>query len=205
MDRQIGAVLDALDRLALAERTLVIFTTDHGHFLGQHGLIAKAIHHYEDLLRLPFIVRWPGRTPAGAVSEAIQNLVDLSPTFLAAAGLDIPGIMTGVSQLDCWAGGEPARTCSVTENHHGTRGAGGASQADMPCFHMRTYVNRRYKITVYRRGEDGELFDLQADPGEINNLWHQPQAADLKRRLLHEFIQATLQCEPVRMPRIAGA
>jgi arylsulfatase A-like enzyme len=194
MDQQIGLVLDSLDRLRLADNTLVIFTTDHGHFLGQHGLIAKAIHHYEDLLRVPLIVRLPGRVPAGQVSNAIQNLVDFAPTFLAAAGLQPPGTMTGVNQLQTWCGGEPARTWSITENHHGTR-----------CFHMRSYVNQRYKITVYRDGDDGELFDLAEDGGEVHNLWHDPAAQELKKQLLHEFLQAILQAEPMRMPRIAGA
>ena len=194
MDQEIGRTLDCLDRLGLADNTLVVFTTDHGHYLGQHGLIAKAIHHYEDLLRLPFVVRYPGRVPPGQASQAIQNLVDLAPTFLTAAGLDVPGVMTGVNQLDTWCGGEPARTGSITENHHGTRH-----------FHMRTYVTARYKITVYRDGSDGELFDLQADPGEVRNLWHDPASKDLKAEMLHEFLQATLRAEPMRMPRIAGA
>jgi len=194
MDQQIGRILDKLDERGLAEDTLVVFSTDHGHFLGQHGLTAKAIHHYEDLLRLPFLVRWPGHTPAGRASDAIQNLVDLAPTFLTAAGMDVPGVMTGVNQLDAWRGGRPARRWSITENHHGTR-----------CFHMRTYVNERYKITVYRDGEDGELFDLVEDPAEVRNLWREPEAKDLKAELLHEFLQATLQGEPMRMPRIAGA
>jgi len=194
MDQQIGRTLDCLDRLGLAANTLVVFTTDHGHFLGQHGLIAKAIHHYEDLLRVPFIARYPGRAPAGQVSEAIQNLVDLSPTFLSAAGADVPLAMTGVNQLDTWCGGESARRWSVTENHHGTR-----------CFHMRTYVTQRYKITVYRDGDDGELFDLADDPAETRNLWHDPAAAELKARMMGEFLQAILQSEPMRMPRIAGA
>ena len=70
---------------------------------------------------------------------------------------------------------------------------------------MRSYVNQRYKITVYRDGEDGELFDLKEDPGERVNLWHDVAAMELKCRLLHEFMQATLECEPTRMPRIAGA
>ena len=194
MDQQIGRILDCLDRIGQAENTLVLFSTDHGHFLGQHGLIAKAIHHYEDVLRVPYIVRWPGRVASGQVSEAIQNLVDFAPTALTAAGLDVPLVMTGVNQLDTWCGGEPARRWSITENHHGTR-----------CFHMRTYVNQRYKITVYRDGEDGELFDLVEDPREVRNLWHDAGSAELKGRLLHEFLQATLQSEPMRMPRIAGA
>ncbi|MHC4982367.1 MAG: sulfatase-like hydrolase/transferase, partial [Planctomycetota bacterium] len=99
MDQQIGRIIEALGGQSIAEETLVVFTSDHGHFLGQHGLIAKAIHHYEDLLRVPYIVRWPGRVRVGKVSQAIQNLVDLAPTFLTAAGLEVPGIMTGLSQL----------------------------------------------------------------------------------------------------------
>jgi len=194
MDKEIGRILDALDRLGLAGNTIVVFSTDHGHFLGQHGLTAKAIHMYEDLLRIPFIVRYPPRVQAGQTSDAIQNLVDLTPTFLAVAGLDIPLAMTGVNQLDTWSGGQPARTWSITENHHGTQRC-----------HMRTYVNRRYKITVYRDGDDGELFDLVEDPGETNNLWNAPEAAALKSDMMHEFLQATLACEPMRMPRIAGA
>jgi arylsulfatase A-like enzyme len=194
MDQEIGRILDTLDRLGMAENTIVVFSTDHGHFIGQHGLTAKCIHHYEDLLRVPYIVRWPGKTPAGKSSDAIQNLVDLAPSFMAAAGLEIPGVMTGVNQLDCWQNLEPAREGTVIENHHGvTR------------FHMRTYVNARYKITVYREHDDGELFDLEADPGEVNNLWHNPEATALKCQMLHEFMQATLRDEPMRMPRIAGA
>ncbi|MFP4056527.1 MAG: sulfatase [Candidatus Brocadiia bacterium] len=194
LDDEVGAILDTLDRLDIARDTLVLFTTDHGHFLGQHGLVAKAIHHYEDLLRVPWIVRWPGRVPEGQVSEALQNHVDLSPTFLAAAGIPVPHHMTGLDQLPAWTGGPPARCCSITENHH-TR----------TNFHMHTYVDARYKITVYRKWDCGELFDLQEDPQEVNNLWDEPQAAELKCGLLHRFHQARMQGESLPMPRIAGA
>jgi len=194
MDQQIGRILEALDRLGVAERTLVVFTTDHGHFLGQHGLIAKGAFHYEDMIRIPFLVRWPGQVPAGRVSRRLQSLVDLAPTFLAAAGVEIPGVMTGVDQLPAWCADRACRDHAIVENRHTYKNV-----------HLRTYVNERYKITVYRQGEDGELFDLVEDPGEINNLWHEPQACELKRKLLMEFMQATLATEPTRMPRIAGA
>ena len=194
MDQQIGRILDSLEEKGLAENTLVVFSTDHGHFIGEHGLIAKAIHHYEDLLRVPFIVRWPGKVPAGVASDAIQNLVDLAPSFLAAAGLDVPGIMTGLDQTDSWAGSAEGRTWSITENHH-TR----------TNFHMKTYVNARYKITVYRKGTDGELFDLQEDPGEVNNLWHASESAELKAQLMEEFLKATFETEPMPMERIWSA
>jgi arylsulfatase A-like enzyme len=194
MDEHIGRILAELDRLGQADNTLVIFTTDHGHFLGGHGLTAKAIHMYEDLIRIPWIVRWPGHVHPERVADTLQNLVDLAPTFLAAAGIAIPGRMTGLNLLPDWCEGRPVRSWSVTENHHGRRR-----------FHMRTFVNARYKLTVYRGGSDGELFDLVADPGEIRNLWHDPSAREIKAKVMEEFLQATLEMEPERMPRIANA
>ena len=194
MDQQIGRILEALDRLGQAENTLVVFTTDHGHFLGQHGLIAKGAFHYEDMIRVPMLVRWPGRTPAGAVCGNIQSLVDYAPTFLAAAGLDVPGVMTGVDQLPSWTAGESCRDWAIVENRH-----------TFSRVHLRTYVDERYKITVYRGHDDGELFDLVEDPGEMKNLWHEAAAAELKARMMHRFMQATMVAEPTRMPRIWGA
>ena len=194
MDDHIGRILEALDRLGQTSNTLVVFTTDHGHFFGQHGLYAKAIHHYEDLLRVPMIVRWPGKAPAAAVSEDLQNLVDLAPSFLAAARAEIPFHMTGKDATANWCGGPPARAYSITENHHGYRTA-----------FLHTYVDKRYKITVYRAWDDGELFDLQEDPQELRNLWNDPASQLLKRDLLLKFHQARMDSEQMRMPRIAGA
>jgi arylsulfatase A-like enzyme len=194
MDQQIGRILEALDRTGQAQNTLVVFSTDHGHFLGQHGLVAKGPFHYEDMIRIPFIVRWPGKTPTGQVSQAIQNLVDLPQSFLAAAGLEEPAEMAGVNQTETWTGAGEARNWSITENRHTFKNV-----------HLRTYVNQRYKITVYRSLDEGELFDLQEDPRELNNLWSDPSAVELKASLLKEFLQATMSCEPAPMPRIAGA
>ncbi|MEM6429462.1 MAG: sulfatase-like hydrolase/transferase [Deinococcota bacterium] len=195
MDQQIGRILDKLDALGLADNTIVIFSTDHGHFIGQHGLIAKGPFHYEDMLKLPFIVRWPGQVPAGQTSDALQSLVDLAPTFMQASGQSVPGEMQGVSQLEVWHGKRPqARDHIICENRH---------NPVMP--HLRTYVDERYKLTVYREESFGELFDLQDDPHELNNLWDVPRCQGVKLELLHKFVQSTLQTEPTRMPRISGA
>lgn len=195
MDYHIGRILDKLDALGVAEDTLVVFTTDHGHFIGQHGLTAKGPFHYEDLIRLPFIVRWPGRVPAGVVNPALQSLIDLAPSFLSAAGLPVPGFMQGLDQVLAWRGeANGARTHIICENRH---------NPVRP--HLRTLVGERYKLTVYREGDDGELFDLETDPGELNNLWYDKEVQALKGKLLLEFLQATLEAEPTRMPRIANA
>ncbi|MCC9076374.1 sulfatase-like hydrolase/transferase [Litorilinea aerophila] len=195
IDQEIGRILEYLDQSGLAENTLVVFTTDHGHFLGQHGLIAKGAFHYEDLLRVPMIVRQPGQIPAGQVSDAIQSLVDFPQTFLAAAGIEAPGFMQGVNQLPVWQGKQAtARDHALVENRH-----------NPTTVHLRTLVTDRYKITVYRNADYGELFDLETDPGELHNRWDDPDYADVKAELLLKFVQAEIQREPTRMPRIAGA
>jgi len=195
MDKYIGKILDKLAELGLAENTLVVFTTDHGHFYGQHGLIRKGPFHYEDMIKVPFIVSMPGRIPAGRHSAALQSHVDLAPTLLSAAGLEIPRTMTGVDQKDVWYGRQPAaRDHVIVENRH-----------QPTTIHHKTYVNDRYKITVYYNRDYGELFDLEADPGEINNLWGKREYAELKADLVMKLLHAEMGKEPLWMPRIAGA
>ncbi|MEF2071111.1 sulfatase family protein [Consotaella aegiceratis] len=195
IDQEVGRLLDTLDGLGIADNTLVIFTTDHGHFLGQHGLVAKGPFHYEDMLRVPMIVRWPGVVPAGQVSDALQSLVDFAPTILDAAGLPVPGAMQGVSQMPCWRGDVASvRDFALCENRH---------NPDMP--HVMSYITERYKLTVYRRGEWGELFDLVADSGELHNLWAEPEHQALKQELLLGMVQAIMRSEPTRMERVAQA
>ena len=195
MDKYIGKILDRLEELGLAENTLVVFTTDHGHFYGHHGLIAKGPFHYEDMIRLPFLVRWPGRVPEGVESTALQSLVDLAPTFLSACGIDAPREMTGVDQLGVWTGEQgQARDHVICENRH-----------EPTTIHLKTFVTDRYKLTVYYNHTYGELFDLEEDPGEIRNRWDDAAYAEIKARLLLQFMWGEMGKEPLWMPRIHGA
>ena len=195
MDKYIGNILDKLDELGLADNTIVIFSTDHGHFIGQHGLIAKGPFHYEDMIRVPLIVRYPGMIPSDRTSEAMQSLVDLAPTMLSFLDLPIPKTMTGVDQREVWCNERSkARDHIICENHH-----------QPTTVHLKTYVDERYKITVYYNREYGELFDLKEDPNEINNLWDDPEYKDLKSELLLKFLWAEMGKEPMWMPRLWGA
>lgn len=195
MDKYIGRILDKLDELGIADETIVVFTTDHGHFFGQHGLQAKGGFHYEDLIRIPFVVRYPGRVPAGVSSDAIQSLVDLAPTLLSFCGIPVPPAMTGVDQGPAWTGARPSvRDHAICEFRH-----------EPTTIHQKTYVDRRYKITVYYNRTYGELFDLQEDPNELNNRWDDPACAALKTELLLKYAWAELGKEPMPMPRISGA
>lgn len=195
MDKYIGKILDKLDSLNLTEKTLVIFTSDHGHLFGQHGLHAKGPFMYEDMMRVPFIVRYPGVIPSGSRTEAIQSLVDVAPTILDFCGLEVPGRMTGLSQKGVWSGLlKKVRDNAICEHHH-----------EPTTVHLKTYVDQRYKITVYYNHLYGELYDLEADPNEIHNLWEVPEAFALKQELLMKYIWAEMGKEPMWMPRISGA
>lgn len=195
MDKQIGQIVDRLDALGLADNTLIIFASDHGHYYGQHGLTAKGAFHYDDGVRVPFIARQPGRVPAGVRSDAIQSLVDIAPSFLGACGLDIPLTMAGVDQSPVWYGEQDsARDHALVENRH-----------EPSTIHMKTYVGERYKITSYRGHDYGELFDLREDPNEVRNLWGDPASASLKTEMLLKLLHADWGAEPLHMPRIAIA
>lgn len=195
LDKQIGQILDKLEALGLAESTLVVFTSDHGHFFGHHGLTAKGAFHYEDMVRVPLIVSQPGSVPAGARSSSIQSLVDFAPSFLSAAGISIPMTMTGLDATDVWYGrAEIHRDHAIVENRH-----------EPATIHVKTYVEDRYKLTIYYNRDYGELFDLQKDPGEVNNLWNDTSAQQLKHDLTLKLLFAEMGKEELPMPRIWGA
>jgi len=195
LDTYIGKILDQLDALSLAEKTLVCFTSDHGDFWGQHGLVAKAIHHYEDILRVPLVVSMPGTIPEGVVSDSLQSTVDLPQTFLSLAGLPVPRTMAGIDETAVWTGETTnIRDHVIVENQH-----------QPTTMNMRTFIDHRHKLTVHFNQDYGELYDLENDPGEYENLWDKPECRDLKQNLLLRFIHGEMAKAPLPMPRIAGA
>jgi uncharacterized sulfatase len=194
-DAYVGRILDRLDELGLAEDTLVVFTSDHGDFYGQHGLTTKGAFHYEDLVRVPFLVRYPGEVPAGRRSGALQSLTDLAPTFLRFADVEVPRTMTGVDQSGVWRGErDRARDHVVVENRQ-----------TPTTMHCKTYVEDRYKLTVYDDRDYGELFDLEDDPDELHNRWTDPDYRARKRDLHRQLLFAEMAKEPLWMPRVSGA
>ncbi|WP_195989361.1 sulfatase-like hydrolase/transferase [Clostridium sp. D53t1_180928_C8] len=195
MDKYIGKILDKLKELNLEENTIIVFTSDHGHFFGQHGLIRKGPFHYEDMIKVPFIAKFKNQIPNDVVNNSMQSIVDLMPTFLSFLGYDIPRTISGVNQKEVWCGNkESVRNHIIVENRH-----------EDISMNLRTYVDDRYKITVYFGQEYGELFDLQNDPKEVNNLWNDEKYKDLKIELLLKYAWAELEKEPMWMPRIRHA
>ena len=198
MDKYIGQILDHLDNLGLAENTLVVFTSDHGHYFGQHGLIAKGAFHYDDGIRVPMIARLPGRIPANRISDSLQTLVDYAPTFLDFCGLDVPEDMTGLSQQAVWGRvGSRGHRPADTDPSHGDDAAAREhviieNRHQPTTLHLKTFINERYKITLYYNRDYGEIYDLIDDPSELNNLWAD---TELRARLTEAFLRAEMEKE----------
>lgn len=183
MDKYIGKILNKLEELALEENTIIVFTTDHGDLFGQHGLRHKCIFHYEDLLRVPMIVKYKNKIPAGVKSSSLQSLVDLAPTFLSYCSLPIPEYITGVDQSAVWNGEKDSeRDFVLSENRH-----------EPHTLHMCSLIEKQYKITVHAGKTYGELYDLKNDPEEHNNLWDDVQYTSIKADLILKYIKSELK------------
>jgi uncharacterized sulfatase len=175
LDQHVGRILSRLDALEVAGETLVVFTSDHGSATAIPG---------EDRLRVPLVVRWPGRVPAGTRTSALHAHVDLAPTLVHALEITEPGRMQGESQLPVWLGQRDRVRDHLIVEHRD------------PEVQLRSYVEERHKLTVYRGTDRGDLFDLADDPDEHHNLFAHPAHADLKTALLHRFLDAELRREP---------
>ncbi len=171
LDAQVGRILDELDRLGLAENTFVVYTSDHGDLCGGHGLIDKHYVMYDDLVRVPFLARWPGVLPSGTVCDAfVCSGLDLAYTFCAAAGVTPPSTFAGLDLAD--QVDRPTRA-DIFAVYYGNQ---------MGLFSQRMLRDRRWKYVWNATAED-ELYDLAHDPGEITNLAARPDYAHERQRL----------------------
>ena len=181
MDHHLGRILAHLDATDLARETVVVFTSDHGELLGDHGFFFKSLVAYEESIRVPFLVRHPGRIAAGTRSDAPLSLVDLAPSFAALAGVPADHRFEGIDQVPHWTGGGPVRDEVIIEERPG----------DRP-WNQRILVRGRWKLALYAGRPWGELYDIGADPHHVRNLWddpaHRPVRDELCARILaHEM------------------
>jgi len=180
LDAQVGRILDALDDLNLAGETMVVYTTDHGGLCGGHGMIDKHYVMYEDVVHVPLIVHWPGRAVPGARCPAfVSGALDLAATFCRAAGAPVPESFQGQSLLpllaDPTADGRSDIFCVYMGNQFGL-------------YSQRLVRETRWKY-VWNATDVDELYDLEADPGEVNNLARDPGMGEELRRLRHRLVE----------------
>jgi len=184
IDENVGRMLEALEETGQRENTVVIFTSDHGEMAGDHGLNKKGCRFYEGLVRVPLVFSWPGRFKEGLRSDALVELLDITPTLLELNGLPVPETMHGRSLLPILTGqADPEHhrdfvRCEYYEVLEGPR-----SYATM----LRT---QQYKLVNYHRYEHGELFDLKKNPHEFENQWDNPAYAAVRFDLMKKSFDA---------------
>ena len=183
VDHEIGRVLDAVKRLAPAD-TIVVYTSDHGDLMGAHNMWSKGPCMYEEITRIPFIVRLPGGRRAGVRDDALVTHIDLLPTLLEAAGLPIPPALPGRSLLSRLQTGRetgPERTAFMEFNRF-------EKDIDFSGFQpIRCWMSGDFKLVVNLLETD-ELYNLRNDPAEVRNLIDSPEHAALRDQMLDELL-----------------
>jgi arylsulfatase A-like enzyme len=180
VDENVGRVLDYLDEAGLTENTVVIYTSDQGWYLGEHGWYDKRWM-YEESFRTPLLIRWPGKTRPGSVTDKMVMNLDLAETFLDIAGLPIPGDMQGQSLVPILRGESPADWRTSVYYHY--------YEFPQPHHvHPHTGVRtQRYKLIHFYTIDAWELFDLEKDPRELKSVYDDPAYASVVAEMKKEL------------------
>jgi len=182
VDDNVGRLLDYLDQAGLAANTIVIYTSDQGFFLGDHGLFDKRFM-YEESIRMPFLVRWPGVTQPGSIQTAMAINPDFAPTFLECAGQTVPADMQGRSLVPLLKGGHPAdwRTSWYYRYYH-----------DPGDHNTRAHYGVRtdtHKLIYFWKKDQWEMYDLVKDPAELHNIYQDPAESGTVAKLKAELFR----------------
>ncbi len=192
VDHHIGRVLKALKDKGIEDETLILFTSDHGELLGDHGLLFKGPFHYDCLIKAPMILQWSGTVPKGSRYTQITEHVDIMPTLLDLAGVAVPHGVQGMSMAPVLRGDKGAgREYALTEFNCNDWG-----------LDVKTITGKDYKLTYYAGEQFGELYDRNKDPGEFVNLWDDPDHRDVRERLICRLMDRIIQTEDTLPQRI---
>jgi len=198
VDDQVGRVLDYLDETGLAKNTIVIYSSDQGFFLGDHGWFDKRFM-YEECYRTPFLVKWPGVTKPGSASEALVSNLDFGQTMLSMAGVPADPSMQGVDLSPLLRGETPANWRKSLYYHY----------YEFPGAHdvARHYgvKTARYKLMHFYHIGEWEMYDLKADPQELKSVYNDPTYTDVQRELMAELDRLRKQYQVPDDPKPAAA
>jgi arylsulfatase A-like enzyme len=176
-------VLATLDRLGLADNTVVLLTSDHGDLLGDRGLLFKGGLHYSSITRVPLIWRDTAEARHAQLRQGLAQTIDIAPTILARAGLAPANGMQGRSLLS-----PDAQRTGLLMEEESQRADFGLDRR----LRMRTWRTLDHRLTVYDGQGWGELYDLRADPHELRNLWAESAHRDLRATLTEQLLRAMI-------------
>lgn len=181
IDKQVGRVIDTLSKLNQLENTIIIFTSDHGEMLGDHGIYLKGPYFYESLINVPLIISCPGTIQSGVRSKALVELVDLAPTLVECCqlpeqkqmqGKSLWSLLTGQSNRDRHKDNVYCEYYNSMPWHK------------KPTAQCTMVTDGTYKLIVAHSTDEGELYDLISDPNETYNLWDDKEMATIKSQML---------------------
>jgi len=184
VDHEIGRVIDAVDRCA-RDDTVIVFTSDHGTMMGAHGITNKGPVMYDEITRIPLIVRMPGGAPAGRVERTLASHADLLPTMLELAGADVPDLLSGESLAPLLRGDEADADRSVVIEFDRFDVDNDAVGEFLP---IRCIVRGDYKLVINLLDTVDELYHMADDPAEVVNLIGDPAHAEARDRLHDELL-----------------
>ncbi|MDP6794215.1 MAG: sulfatase-like hydrolase/transferase [Verrucomicrobiota bacterium] len=196
IDKQVGRMLDSLEETGQLDDTIVIFMSDHGEMLGDHGFYLKGPHFYDEAVRVPLIVSWKDRFAVDLLADGLTELIDIAPTLLEAAGIDVPEYIQGRTLMPILLDhANPAQHRDYVFSEYYNAWTHKHSYGSM----LRT---RDKKIIVYHGTDQGELYDLKADPDEFENLWSLPEHAGQKLQLMKTCFDASVFTMDPAPPRL---
>lgn len=197
IDEQVGRILAALDATGQRDNTLIIFMSDHGELLGDHGLWPKGPFLYDPAMRVPLIFAWPGRLAAGRRLTGLVELTDLVPTLRDLLGLPADPAVQGQSFADALQGKAPAG--SLRDDVYAQYPNSNPHHRPLFLDMIRT---RTHKLVACHGSHDGELYDLSTDPGENHNRWRDPACTEVKLDLLGRLARRMALTADPMPPRI---
>lgn len=215
IDTEIGRVLKRLSELGLEEDTIIIYTSDHGDYMCEHGMIRKSKALYDCLIRIPLIVAWPGHVKSGQTFTDLVSMIDIMPTLMEILGLEIlPGIQ-GESFLPLMNGG-PYESREAIFAEHGLEGPfkkleectrfpeGPLTPDFSPGYksgtgRIKSVRTKKWKLVYYPNGE-GELYDMENDPWELTNLYGRSEHSGIIHELERRILNWTIESEDTLPP-----
>ncbi|MDC7234949.1 MAG: sulfatase-like hydrolase/transferase [Spirochaetales bacterium] len=187
IDKNVGRILKTLEETGLQENTLVVFTTDHGEYMGAHGMMAKGGVCWEEYINVPFIASLPGSIPMGVRSSSLFSFTDIVPTLLEITGIKAsdglpPLPCDGVSQKDLLTGDKDRIRKSLTVHH-----ARANMRTHVPDQHV-LICDDGWKLVYYAGDQGGQLYNLNKDPGETKNLYNLSEYSVVQKSMEKELL-----------------
>lgn len=204
VDTHFGQILDSLKELGLDKDTIIIYNSDHGEMLGDHGLTHKGCRFYEGIIHVPLIISWPGKFKEGLLYDGITELTDVVPTILDIIGADqdncqgrslLPLLKEGSISPRAFVRAEYYDTLEIDLAYDALRNPDelDISADEIKCSYADMYFDGRYKLNVFHGTQYGQLFDIKEDPREECNLWDDPRYSELKLRMILDSYDKTVK------------